>query len=160
MKGMDEFPTDVLAFAVNKEIEARALYVKLSEAVDDPELTALLAGLAADEERHRRLLEDHYGDPHLERYPQPQPRPEDGGVTFAGPVTLVSVLDRAIEAEEKARAFYADYAGRAADPLASKMFAELAAEEEKHRDLLSSEIRSRQGQPWDTYELDNWVRDD
>jgi rubrerythrin len=150
----DEFPQDILSLAVGREIDAHLLYARLRDAVDEPELHALLAGLADDEERHKRLLEERYGKARLEHFTHA------GHPEGVGKATLFSVLEQAVAAEEKARAFYTDYALQSDDPQASRMFAELAAEEEKHRELLSSELKSRRGQPWEEYELDNWVRDD
>jgi len=149
----DEIPQDILSLAVGREIDAHLLYARLRDAVDEPDLRALLAGLADDEARHKRLLEERYGKARLEHFTHADhPQIEKA--------TLFGVLELAVEAEEKARAFYTDYALKSDDPQASRMFAELAAEEEKHRELLSSELKSRRGQPWEEYELDNWVRDD
>lgn len=155
MTHRDDIPRDILSLAVGREIDAHLLYARLRDAVDEPELRALLAGLAEDEERHKRLLEERYGKAQLEHFTHAGHSEGD-----AGKATLYSVLEQAVEAEEKTRAFYTDYALQSDDPQASGMFAELAAEEERHRELLSSELKSRRGQPWEEYELDNWVRDD
>jgi len=48
------------------------------------------------------------------------------------------VINFAIEKEEKAMQFYQDCAGRAKNPGIRELFREMAAEEQKHRDLLKN----------------------
>lgn len=53
-------------------------------------------------------------------------------------VAILEAIDRAIEAETKASAFYADAAGRTKDPGGAAMFRELSEFEAHHRERLTA----------------------
>jgi rubrerythrin len=53
---------DVLVFAMKREKEAHEFYVRLAEAVSDPEVKNLLEVLAEEELRHKRDVEAFYDD--------------------------------------------------------------------------------------------------
>ena len=66
---------------------------------------------------------------------------------------ILEAIDRAIDAETKASAFYADAAGRTKDPGGAAMFRELSEFEAHHRERLTALRASLQGEgKWIVYE--------
>jgi len=150
----------IVSTAIQAEAWAESLYSRLHDAVEDAELKALLAGLASDEARHARILRERYGDPVTPSEGTGAYHQEGVDASLGQNPKLADLLEMAIHSEQRAHDSYASASSEAEDPHEKALFAELAAEEQRHHELLSNELKARKGQPWVEYELDNWVRDD
>ncbi len=133
---------DIIAFAIEREIEAAEGYGGLAAQASTPGLRDLLLELKGDEENHRRLLEtmtfvpgDEAGAP-----------VEDMGLSDAladlpltPDMTFQEFLIFAARKEKKAADLYAGLAGRSEAAAYRKVFDFLAGQERTHKAKLEAE---------------------
>jgi rubrerythrin len=138
---------EALSLAIYNEQSAFDFYTKLSDTIKNPSGKEKFKFLAADEKRHRKLLEDHY-----RKVTGGQKFPFDSGKVKAVSVevrdntTASEALDIGIKAENEAYRFYSKSAGETKDPEAKKMFLMLAEEEDRHYNILNAEKQALIGQ--------------
>jgi rubrerythrin len=133
---------EVLARAVQKEVEARTLYQGAAARTQNPAGRKLLNELAEEEQRHQRLLEGlsaegagtfhppQGADRKISEYLEPKPLRADSG--------LQEILIHAMKREEEARAFYQTMARGAEEDEVRSLFQGLAAMEESHKGRLEA----------------------
>jgi rubrerythrin len=142
---------EVLGMAVRTEIQGRKFYLELSEKVTNPNVKKKIISLAEDEKRHERIVCDFYRQI-LGKEPQNLP---DKGVpdivkairsmNINEKTDLMRILDMAIEAELLAAKFYDRGAKLTEDLKTSRVFEELAAEEDGHYNMLVAEKSALSG---------------
>jgi rubrerythrin len=142
---------EVLGMAVRTEIQGRKFYLELSEKVTNPNVKKKIVSLAEDEKRHERIVCDFYRQI-LGKEPQNLP---DKGVpdivkairsmNINEKTDLMRILDMAIEAELLAAKFYDRGAKLTEDLKTSRVFEELAAEEDGHYNMLVAEKSALSG---------------
>jgi rubrerythrin len=130
---------EILSLAVAAEEEDGAIYAEIAERLETryPATAKIFAGMAAEEDGHRRRLLDLY----VERFGtrlKPIRREHVRGFLARKPVWLLETmsLDQvrqlAFEMEEGAASFYAEAAKRTTDTAIRKLLGDLAADERKH----------------------------
>jgi rubrerythrin len=142
---------EVLGMAVRTEIQGRKFYLELSEKVTNSEVKKKIISLAEDEKRHERIVCDFYRQI-LGK--EPQNLPEKGvpdivkairSMNITEKTDLMRILDMAIEAELLAAKFYDRGAKLTDDLKTSRVFEELAAEEDGHYNMLVAEKSALSG---------------
>ncbi len=150
---------EILALAIQSEIEARRFYEGMANRADKPRIASTFAFLAQDERDHEEKLRQRSEADLCEPSPAGGPAIESVSGNFIETATELQALKIAIHGESRAREFYTWAAERTQDPEGKAMFKELAAVEASHQNLLEAEYKARGGQPWSEYELDTWVRE-
>ncbi len=139
--------SEALSLAIYNEQSAFDFYTKLSDTIKNPSGKEKFKFLAADEKRHRKLLEDHY-----QKVTGGKEFPFDSGkvkavnVDIRDNTTASEALDIGIKAENEAYRFYRKSAAETKDPEAKKMFLKLAEEEDRHYNILNAEKQALIGQ--------------
>lgn len=132
---------EVIQLAVEREVEARDLYLGLLEQVQDDVVQGLLRELAAQEEGHRRRLEALFVSGTLTRQLAAGPRPvQDLHLTdhlvetpLDENADVQQVLIVAGKREAGSHALYTALAGAAVDAEIANLFDYLAAQELEHK---------------------------
>ena len=138
---------EALSVAIYNEQSAFDFYTKLSDTIKNKSGKEKFKFLAADERRHRKLLEDHY-----QKVTGGKEFPFDPGKVKAVEVdvrdntTASEALDIGIKAEKEAYKFYSKSGAETKDPEAKKMFLMLAEEEDRHYNILNAEKQALIGQ--------------
>lgn len=142
-----ESVSDIIAFAIGREIEAAEGYARMAGMATMPGLRDLLLELKGEEENHRRLLENLAATP-LEATAAPSL--DDMGLTDALPdeppaadMTLQDLLIFAARKEKKAEELYAGLARSPEFAGARKIFEFLAGQERAHKLKLEAEYEKR-----------------
>ena len=125
---------EIIGIAIRAEQDAYELYSAMGAQVSHPELKSELERLAGQEQEHERWLTEYYQQATGESSPPPVP---DVQITMFGPdvhdgMTLLEVLDVAIEKERAAENVYAEARRRADDPSGKRLLAELVEFERGH----------------------------
>jgi rubrerythrin len=138
-----ESVSDVIAFAIGREIEAAEGYGRMAGMATAPGLRDLLLELKGEEENHRRLLENLTAAG-LEATAAPPL--DDMGLTDALPVelpapdmTLQELLIFAARKEKKAEELYTGLARSPEVAAGRKVFEFLAGQERAHKLRLEAE---------------------
>lgn len=146
---------DLLAAAIEQEIQSQEVYRRAHEQVSDVEAKAFLAELVAEEERHQRLLESVR---EMEIYDGSVAVPEAADLDAAsashgakvadlGPAaTAESVLETALGREHRARTTFARMAKAACHPELRTLFEKLAEEEDSHHRRIERYYRTSRGE--------------
>jgi rubrerythrin len=127
---------EILDFAINREVDAQAFYVKLAGMAEKPELVKTLSDLAAEELEHKaklqavragkgRIGEDEIGKLDIVDY-----------VKDVGPNPKMSYVDLLVvgmKKEETSRRLYTDLAAIIQEQKLKDIFLQLAQEEDKHK---------------------------
>jgi rubrerythrin len=142
---------DMLAHAIAIEREAAARYAELGERMDDlgnPLVAELFLRLAKLEKEHERELLRRAAGLKLPVLSRGEYAWLDDGSAERAPHDLVlnlltphSALQIALQAEQRAAAFFESVREQAADPALAAMAAEMAAEEGVHIAWVKSAIR-------------------
>ncbi|MDH4196292.1 MAG: ferritin family protein [Candidatus Aminicenantes bacterium] len=135
-------PHEILAVAIESEVDAAAFYTKLQEQVANEILLQKLKFLAFEEQKHRQVLGKLFG----QRFAgQPMAAPEGvrlpkiGGL-LAEDLTVFNLFEAALKAEESSEAFYNDAAKVITDEAGSRILGYLARVERSHQAIIKSEI--------------------
>jgi len=127
---------DILDFAISREIEAQAFYLKLADMVEKPEMATVFSNLALEELEHKAKLQavkagqftidtdqvgnlgitDHVKD--VEPYPR---------------MNYVDLLIVGMKKEEKSRKLYTDLATATQEQELKEIFLKLARDEAEHK---------------------------
>jgi rubrerythrin len=137
----------ILDFAIENEIEAYKFYTDLAAKANNPTIKKVFEDFAAEEQGHRKLLEDAKKGKKVSIGGGPARHSLGGG----GKITDLKIADYAIDVEptenmdyqaalilamkkEKAAfSLYTDLAAAVAEPAARKLFLSLAQQEAKHK---------------------------
>jgi len=133
---------EILAFAIEKELEAHDVYVDLAERVERPSLRAALLEFAEEELGHKAKLEA-IRDGSMPGFvaERAENLKVSDYVVDAEPTQDLdyrSALVHAMKAEEKARTMYLALADVAQDAALAETFRGLAREEEHHKHRFES----------------------
>ena len=127
---------DALDFAISREIEAQAFYMKLADIVETPEMAKVFSSLAWEESEHKAKLqavkagkitidEEKVGNLGITNH-----------VKSVEPYSKMSYVDMLIvgmKKEEKSRKLYSDLAEVNQTQELKEMFLKLAQEEAEHK---------------------------
>ena len=137
--GMKQFKTtdDILDFAIENEIEAYKFYTDLAAKMDNRTMKQVFLDFAAEEQGHRKLLEDakkgkivniggqNIADLKIAEYTVDcHPTPN---------MDYQAALILAMKKEKASFALYTDLAAATTEPVAKKLFLSLARQEAKHK---------------------------
>jgi len=135
-------PDEILAVAVESEIDAAAFYTKLQDRVANEILLQKLKFLAFEEQKHRQVLEKLFG----QRYPGQSMnapagvhKPRLSGL-IGEDITVVGLFEAALKAEEFSEAFYNDGAKVVTDEAGNRILAYIARVERSHQAIIKSEL--------------------
>ena len=127
---------DVLDFAISREIEAQAFYLKLADMVEAPEMARVFSDLASEELEHKTKLQavkagkikidmEQVGNLGLtEHVKNIEPYPK---------MSYVDMLVVGMKKEEKSRKLYTDLAKIAQKQELAEIFLKLARDEAEHK---------------------------
>ena len=138
---------EALATAIYNEQSAFDFYTGLSEIIKNQSGKEKFKFLAADEKRHRELLEAHYKKlTSGKEFPFDPTKLKAIQVEVRDNTTAAEALDIGIKAEKEAYEFYSKAAEEIEEPDAKKMFLMLAEQEDGHYNLLTAEKQALTGQ--------------
>lgn len=139
--------TDIVAFAVRREIEAAEGYAQLAARAATPALRALAEDLRRQEESHRRLLEGLSGEEIRKLSPAyvPDLHIVDAlaDETIAADMSVQDMLIFAAKKEAQAVALYESLARLAGGSDHQKLFTFLAGQEREHKLRLEVEYENQ-----------------
>jgi rubrerythrin len=134
---------DIIAFAIQREIEAAQGYAKIAELAATAALRELAEDLRKQEVEHRRLLEglDGASLAQLGSAYVPDLHIVDGlaDEPLTGDMSLQEMLIFAAKKETQAVALYESLAGMAGGPAPRKLFLFLAGQEREHKFKIEAE---------------------
>ncbi|OGC85328.1 MAG: hypothetical protein A2W07_09150 [candidate division Zixibacteria bacterium RBG_16_43_9] len=137
---------DALGIAIYNEQSAFDFYKNLSETIQNPSGQERFRFLSLEEKRHRALLEERYlkesGGQSFIFDPQKVKKIK---LTISDQASAKEALHLALEAEREAYNSYMRAASQARDLQGKKMFESLASEEDKHYQILMSELQMIEG---------------
>ena len=145
MRNEDLSMEDILGMAVRTELQAHNFYKNLAEKVANLDVKKKILSLAADELRHKEIMEGLY---RKTLGKEPVDIPAKGvpdilraiaALQISNKTQVLEVLDMAIEAEAIAAKFYHHGADISTDPKMRGIFEELEREEDGHFNYLTSE---------------------
>jgi rubrerythrin len=138
---------EALATAIYNEQSAFDFYTGLADTIKNESGNKKFKFLAADEKRHRELLEAHYKKTAGgKRFPFDPAKLKTIKVEVRDNTSAAEALDIGIKAEKEAYKFYSKSAEDTRDPDAKKMFLMLAEQEDRHYNLLTAEKQALTGQ--------------
>ena len=128
--------SEVLDFAISREVEARDFYIKLADMVEKPEMARVLSDLAAEELEHKAKLEavkageivideEEVGNLGIADYV--------ADVEPHAKMSYVDLLVVGMKKEEKSCKLYKDLASAARNQELKDIFLKLAQEESGHK---------------------------
>ena len=142
MSGHDAELRESIEVAICREIGARNFYRRISEQIKNSEGAQKFAQLSEDEEGHRVKLESWFERLVGEKFSAREERVEQSeirGIRLGEQAGALEALNLAIDAEAKAREFYADRAEKTDIPELRELFTNLSEEEAGHFNLLEAE---------------------
>lgn len=134
---------EILDSAIQAEIEANHFYQEVSEKVDDAYLKDLFRGLAEEERKHRRILEGFRDREdmaiHFARTPDFHvAETVTVSETLSVEMRPADAIALAMKKEEEAMRHYTQLADACTDPGQQKVFRELAAMEQGHKNKMET----------------------
>jgi rubrerythrin len=133
---------EIIQFAIGKEKDAQTFYRSAASLSQYPGIAPLFLELAAEEEKHQKLLEE---------LPDPMTLPEKSKVVpdlkisdylidlkFHKDMKYQEVMILAMKNEEKSLKFYRAWESKIQDPVQKKLFTYLADQEAEHKYRLES----------------------
>ncbi|MEW6188315.1 MAG: ferritin family protein [Thermodesulfobacteriota bacterium] len=133
---------EIIQFAVTKEKDAQTFYRSVASLSRYPGIGPLFLELAAEEEKHEKILRE---------LPDPSTLPEKSktipdlkisdflvDLKFHPDMKYQEVMILAMKNEEKSLNFYRAWESRVEDPTQKKLFAHLADQEAEHKYRLES----------------------
>jgi len=136
---MKQFKTtdDIIDFAIENEIEAYKFYTGLSAKMDNPEMKKVFLSFAAEEQNHKKLLEDVKKGGSFKVSDKKVADLKIAEFTVAVEPTAnmdyQSALVLAMQKEKKAFELYMNLAALAQDVTTRQLFQSLAQQEAKHK---------------------------
>ena len=134
---------EVLGVAIRSEVDACRFYLRALKGVQNPILRDKLSRLAAEEKRHRQILEERYRRSSGEAFP---PVPRKGGLEGKGKIpkelSPEEMLKSAVRMEQQAAQFYQREALKTADMSGRFMLEYLADFERNHERSLQAELKA------------------
>ncbi|MEW6078417.1 MAG: ferritin family protein [Thermodesulfobacteriota bacterium] len=128
---------DVIAFAIEREEEARDFYLQCRDSINKKALQPFFQELADEEENHRQLLlkRDVSNLKDFEPAQVQNLKISDFmvDIPFSAGMGYQDALTLAMKKEEKAHAFYSAWQNRCSDSETARLFGFLAGEELKHK---------------------------
>ena len=142
MRSFDELAeNEILALAIAAEEEDGRIFADFAHGLsgDFPDSAGIFAGMAEEEDGHRRMLIDLYVAKYGNHIPLVRRHDVRGFIQrrpiwYARPLGLDLVRKRAQEMEQDAARFYRTAAGRTTDADIRRLLGDLATAEEKHSD--------------------------
>jgi rubrerythrin len=130
--------SEILEFAIAREIEANKLFLALAERVDNDAIRKVLQDLAAEELEHKEKLElEIMKLGHVVNEPGKGLIPDHDYVVSDTDAPLdmdyKDILQLGIEKENAAFRIYVDLIGQVKDKASKELLLELAEEEVKHK---------------------------
>ena len=133
---------EIIQFAIGKEKDAQTFYRSAASLSQYPGISPLFLELAAEEEKHQKLLED---------LPDPLNLPENSkaipdlkisdylvDLKFNKDMKYQEVMILAMKNEEKSLKFYRAWEAKVQEPAQKKLFTYLADQEAAHKYRLES----------------------
>lgn len=132
---------EVLGVAIQSEIEAASLYVRMAKDVRNTSLAAKLSFLRQEEEKHRALLEDLYARrfPGIELKLPVCPLMPAMDAPSATALSVPDLFQLTMRAEQISADFYSREATRSSDEAGRTMLRYLSNVERSHYHLLETE---------------------
>ena len=134
---------EVISFAIEKEAGAVALYEAASKMVKRTSAKAMFDEFAAEERKHREILENlekqDVSEYTLEKIPDMKISDYLHDVEFRPDMDYQDILILAMKREEKSKSLYTHLANITDDPEMKKLFQALVQEEAKHKLKLETE---------------------
>ncbi len=128
---------NIISLAISREVESYVFYRSVSEKVSDKNLKSIFKELAADETKHRELLEGYLAKPVAELHFDSAKDYKLSKTIERPPVTIdlkpIDGMKLAIKKEEDAMEMYTQLASASNDPAQKKIFLELAKMETGHK---------------------------
>lgn len=128
---------EVIAFAIEREIEAFEFYSKAQELAFGDTAKAMFAEFAGEEKRHREILEkvkaEGVGDYRIKKIPNLKIADYLIDIELKPNSPLSDIIHIAAKREEKSYKLYSDLAADAEDEALKRTFTILATEELKHK---------------------------
>jgi rubrerythrin len=128
---------DIFDFAIGNEIEAYKFYTDLAVKADNPEMKKVFGDFAAEEQGHRKLLEDAKKGKKVKIGGEKIPDFKIADYTVAVKPTpnmdYKDALILAMKKEKASFALYTDLAEITQDPAGKQLFQHLARQEAKHK---------------------------
>jgi len=138
---------EALFVAIYNEQSAFDFYTRLSDVIKNQSGKEKFKFLAADEKRHRELLEGYYKKiSDGKQFPFDPDKVKTIQVDVRDNTTASEALDIGIKAEKEAYEFYRKSAEETKNPNAKKMFFMLAEEEDQRYSILTAEKQALIGQ--------------
>ena len=142
MRSFDDLAeNEILALAIAAEEEDGRIFADFAHGLSGefPDSAEVFAGMAEEEDGHRRLLIDLYVGKYGKHIPLIRRRDVRGFIErrpiwYSRPLGLDLVRRRAQEMEQDAARFYRAAAGRSTDADIRRLLGDLATAEEKHSD--------------------------
>ena len=129
--------TEMIKFAIEKEIGAFNFYTKASQVAKYSGARELFIDFSKEEEKHRKLLEDltveKIGQLKVEPVPDLKISDYMVDVEFRPDLSYADILRVAMKMEERSLKLYTDLKGTAKDDEMKKLFDFLAQQEAKHK---------------------------
>ncbi len=142
---------EIVGVAIRAERDAFDLYAAMARQVQKPELKKEFERLAGQEKEHERWLAEYHAQATGEETPPPVP---DVRIKMFGPdvhdgMSLLEVLDLAVEKEHVAEQVYREAASRSKDPSGKRLLSELVEFEKGHaRKLEQMRDEARRNPAW------------
>jgi rubrerythrin len=132
--------TEIIRFAIDREIEAEAFYLEVAAKVTKETIQQLFIGFAKEEKRHQQLLTDALNNKEttlqfkeVSDYKLSESLEK---TTLTPTMTLAEVFNIAMKNEEAAMIMYRKLAEEATSEYTRKLFENLAVMEQGHKVLL------------------------
>jgi rubrerythrin len=133
---------DALGIGIYNEQSAFDFYKNLSETIQNPSGQERFRFLSLDEKRHRALLEERYlKESGGQKFSFDLQKVKKIKITISDQASAKEALHLALEAEREAYNSYMRAASQARDQQGKKMYESLASEEDKHYQILMSELQ-------------------
>jgi rubrerythrin len=133
----DDILEEIIAFAIDNEIEAYHFYNDLAAKTNNPEMKKVLLDFASEEQGHRKLLDDFRKGKKValggEKIPDLKIADYAVDVKFTNDMKYQDILILAMKKEKVAFMLYTDLSESVDSPQAKELFAALAQQEAKHK---------------------------
>jgi rubrerythrin len=133
---------DILAYAIEKEVEAENFYLEAASEADFTGARKLFEDFAREENKHKTMLENLDREQIKSFVPETVPDLKRSDylvdMTYKKGMGFADILRLAMKREEKANRLYVDLSQKTDEADVKKLFEKLAQEESKHKYGLES----------------------